>query len=532
LKSILSSKDPEFASLQTQKFSAIIFGTGPAGALVASKLAPTGRPILMVEAGGHNVDSAAEKYFSFREFGKAKKIPFGLSWQFGGTSNLWAGRCAPLESTDMSVRNGWPFDCSELAGHYQESAEILQLEPLKTFQKHAIPSSGNLEMDTLVQSQPSRTKKFQWNNPCFNSGDHIKALCRQHRNLIAVTDLRLLRLVQGSLLNTVGEAELGLPDGEKIFMKADNFILATGGIETPRVLMNSPTNSGHLGMESRQLGKNLVTHPKGAVATLTLRKSVRLNSPLFGDVSVGNAQARFGLGLSHREIETGDGLNHYVQFGPVFEKIGLSILETTQSVLQGTGRGSPNGFKPVKLGQTILIGLGRLWFNFLGKAGLFRSRAIKLSVRGFFDQNSSATNGVSLDRSLDFYGMPKAKINWELSDSDRKSIVDFLGKIARLISDHQIGTLDVHLKLKDENWKLNGIHSHFLGTARMGLDRKNSVTNEFGKLHDTENVFVVGSSLFPSSGYANPVMTICALSLRIGEHIANKIEMRDDEANT
>ena len=55
----------------------------------------------------------------------------------------------------------------------------------------------------------------------------------------------------------------------------------------------------------------------------------------------------------------------------------------------------------------------------------------------------------------------------------------------------------------------------------MGQDPKTSVTNSCGQTHDLANLFVAGSSLFPTSGAVNPTFTIHALTLRATEYIAN-----------
>src|SRR5207253_4991693 len=55
---------------------------------------------------------------------------------------------------------------------------------------------------------------------------------------------------------------------------------------------------------------------------------------------------------------------------------------------------------------------------------------------------------------------------------------------------------------------------HHMGTTRMHGDPRKGVTNEYGEVHGVHNLFVVGSSVFPTGGYANPTLTLLALSLR------------------
>jgi choline dehydrogenase-like flavoprotein len=55
---------------------------------------------------------------------------------------------------------------------------------------------------------------------------------------------------------------------------------------------------------------------------------------------------------------------------------------------------------------------------------------------------------------------------------------------------------------------------HVMGTTKMGLDGATSVVNGDGRAHDVSNLFIVGSSVFPTCGTANPTLTLAALALR------------------
>ena len=59
-----------------------------------------------------------------------------------------------------------------------------------------------------------------------------------------------------------------------------------------------------------------------------------------------------------------------------------------------------------------------------------------------------------------------------------------------------------------------------MGTTRMGTSQSNSVVDCNCQVHRYRNLFVAGSSLFPTGGYANPTLTIVALSLRLADRLA------------
>jgi len=60
---------------------------------------------------------------------------------------------------------------------------------------------------------------------------------------------------------------------------------------------------------------------------------------------------------------------------------------------------------------------------------------------------------------------------------------------------------------------------HHMGTTRMARDPKHGVVNEDCRVHGMENLFIGGSSVFPTVGHANPTLTIVALSLRLADHL-------------
>jgi len=60
---------------------------------------------------------------------------------------------------------------------------------------------------------------------------------------------------------------------------------------------------------------------------------------------------------------------------------------------------------------------------------------------------------------------------------------------------------------------------HHMGTTRMHAAPRHGVVDENCRVHGTANLFVTGSSVFPSGGYANPTLTIVALAARLGDHL-------------
>ena len=80
--------------------------------------------------------------------------------------------------------------------------------------------------------------------------------------------------------------------------------------------------------------------------------------------------------------------------------------------------------------------------------------------------------------------------------------------------------------LLDESpyWEELGIRYHNIGTTRMSDDPKTGVVDRNGRMHGIANLYVTGSSIFPTAGYANPTLTIVAFAVRLAEHLKAKSE--------
>ena len=386
-------------------------------------------------------------------------------------------------------------------------------------------SSSSKNWNSLINSFGWSVTRFQWSKPCFNAGSFLENLIKKYDNLSIFLNTRVLKFNQVDANANVSSVELAIGQEYRCELKARLYVLAAGGIETPRILLNSTDQEQKgLGNRSGALGRYFSTHPKANVGILHLSEPVRLNTPMFVDTKQNDLNLRFGLA---RKLETSDNpqsLNHYVQFSAKFEKLGANLLEHVRQSKVLNSRKRQRGVPARTLFggvrsriQLFAIVAGRVFFNVIGKIGILQRSASIVTLRGFFDQYPNADHSVRLCDATDQYGMRKAQVSWAFSSKDMESVREFLSDLKRDFEKSGIGNLVV--TLPDSGRRLTGIHSHFLGTARMGNNPKSSVANLDGRIHDCENLYLAGSSLFPSYGYANPVLTICAVSIRTAEKI-------------
>ena len=95
------------------------------------------------------------------------------------------------------------------------------------------------------------------------------------------------------------------------------------------------------------------------------------------------------------------------------------------------------------------------------------------------------------------------------------------GQIGELLIKKNLGRLIGEDFLFEDN--VNYISEsgwHHMGGTRMGNDEKNSVVDQNLKIHGSKNIYVIGSSVFPTGGHANPTFTIIQLTLRLKKHFS------------
>lgn len=134
-----------------------------------------------------------------------------------------------------------------------------------------------------------------------------------------------------------------------------------------------------------------------------------------------------------------------------------------------------------------------------------------------------------LHDSVDATGMPRLQLHWQLLPQDRESAAELVSALGRETARLRLGTVEPAAWLADPgvtwvNDPLVSVHPlggyHHMGTTRMADDPARGVTDGWGRVHGIANLFIAGSSLFPTSGWANPTLTILALGLRTADRIA------------
>ena len=127
-------------------------------------------------------------------------------------------------------------------------------------------------------------------------------------------------------------------------------------------------------------------------------------------------------------------------------------------------------------------------------------------------------NQVQLSTSTDALNIPHPKITFTPPDYSYRGLSQATKTMADMF--RLLGASEIDLGSDDKAYDGAG---HIMGTCRMGRDPKTSVVDAQCRTHDHRNVFIVGSSVFPTVGSPNPTLTIAALALRAAKDIAKQL---------
>jgi choline dehydrogenase-like flavoprotein len=136
------------------------------------------------------------------------------------------------------------------------------------------------------------------------------------------------------------------------------------------------------------------------------------------------------------------------------------------------------------------------------------------------EQAPNPDSRVVLDTRLDALGMPRARLDWRITDLESKTLLEFSQRVAREFARTGLGRIQLaggpDFSVRDLPGAARDIFHH-MGTARMSRNPRDGVTRPDQRCHDVDNLFITGPAVFPSGGIANPTFTALALTLRLAD---------------
>ncbi len=520
----------DLAAGAPDKFEAdvAIIGAGAAGITMARRLVAAGKAVILLESGGLDYEATTADLNAGRNVGEPyydldkARLRF-----FGGTTAIWGGRCAELDPIDLEQRrwvphSGWPFGIGELRPFYEAARELLGLPPSDPPGAQEVPLFEGLSNDELSVRCWLFDRQFDRFGLAAN-----RALVNDPRLrvLIHATVREIVPAQSGrgvERLDVIGRA------GQSAVVRAATYVLAAGGLENPRLLLasNSVLTAG-VGNEHDLGGRFFMEHPHGRGGSITgapawkmLRAFTkrRLRGVEYSRLLTPSPRVQEKLGILNSAMTIAS-RRPVGGRRPLMKRAYLHAKHKTAPTK--TGRGLWKLRRRVGRELKQFTGPVRPWWEYV------RGRSeLAISIRA--EQSPNPQSRVTLDQAADATGMPRIQLDWRLSNQDVDSaaaLVEIFAKQAQALG---LGEVKPAEWLRDpaRQWLFDDLISdhpiggyHHMGTTRMADDAKHGVTDGFGRVHGFDNLFIAGSSLFPTSGWANPTLTILALTLRTAEYI-------------
>jgi choline dehydrogenase-like flavoprotein len=324
-------------------------------------------------------------------------------------------------------------------------------------------------------------------------------------------------------------------NGKQFSVKAGHFILAMGGLENPRLLLLSDdVMSCGLGNQNDLVGRFFMEHPHLQSGVYYPSDPEILNHTKLYEIHEKDGISIMGkLTLAEEVLRK----NHLLNFTASLHFKSMLVLQETVKSFYQIKAEADNGmffFNAFKNARNLLRNLDCIAYAGLRKmVGGDKKKwyTHKKKFHGFelkvmSEQAPDPESRVMLDTERDRLGQRKIKLNWKVNSADLHSIRKSQQIIDRELRRSGLGRLEIELTGDEIPERFYG-GWHHMGTTRMHNDPKQGVVNEDGKVHGIDNLFVAGSSVFPTGGYANPTLTIVALSVRLADYLKqvyNKLE--------
>lgn len=478
----------------------VVVGSGIAGAEVATYLARHGQEVILLESGRKQFDRSIQALNDLIFLGKPHRkldpnayyhryLPPELRGvsrvrQFGGTSNVWTGKWKYLQPSDFDGRtwvnnSGWPIDFEDILEHYRSAAkdygfgdlEAEAMRPEIREFRDKIAAYG-LKMSSFYWEQtPTRT--------AIRFGDEMQ----RSQNLRVVLGATATELRLDASRQRVTEVVCRSLENKEIVVKGETIILATGALETARILLASDRQIPNgIGNTYDLVGRFYTDHPKHHTGSLKPGHLTRQYAHELQYAPKPRFCVCFALDDATQQEEKL--LEHVLYLKPIYEK--------TMDKLWRTLRGFPacqdgNGF------------------------------VANYRVKFVTEQVPHKASRVKLGKELDALGQRKLELDWCFTEQDRRSIARTVELLSDRFAAVGLGTFDFGDKPPHLDNMTDAAHQ--MGTTRMASNPQEGVVDINCRVFGTDNLYVASSAVFPTGPSYSPTFTILALARRLGQHL-------------
>ncbi len=497
-----------------------IVGAGAAGITLAREFAAAGFRVALLESGGMEIEAETQELYEGRDIGRPYLDLTACRLRYyGGTTNHWAGWCLPLDEIDFEEREGlprrgWPFPRSHLEPWYRRAQDICQIGPYDYTPPRWGVAPGKIPAPF---NGPNFCSKILQESPPTRFGPVYEAALRQAPRVTVYLNSNALGLDDGESDAAIQTLRVGTLSGNRFTVRARFYVAAAGGIENARLLLLSGRPDGNgIGNRHDLVGRCFMTH-------LEYRSGVIAVSDPHADFDFcrrleGKPSAVSFVGLTEESMRRLHLPNIRItwnyEFAPVVASVEASKRLATVS------------------GGHLLADLSKVVRDLDGLASYAFRKALfgegvpveALTLRCHSEQLPNPDSRVLLDTERDALGLRKVVVDWRVTAEDKRLVTAIHRLLGTEVGRTGFGRLRYDIADDNATWPedFRG-NEHHMGTTRMHVDPTQGVVDENCRVHGVANLYVAGSSVFPTGGAANPTLTIVALALRLADHLKERL---------
>jgi choline dehydrogenase-like flavoprotein len=512
-----------------------IVGAGAAGITLATMLDGYSLSVCLIESGDHSPDEPTQALYDLEISGYPVRENFmSRARYFGGTSNIWAGRSMKMTELDVSQRewipeSGWPITYAELERYYSSAEHMLRLPSFKRTETKILQHKISPAETRLLDNDDLTPTVSVWAKSPMRFGAAYKSQLRHSVNISVFLNANATQILlnpAGTRVDGIRVATLG---GKAFHVMARRFVLSCGGMENPRLLLVSrDVQKKGVGNQYDVVGRYFMDHPRAVFGRVKLQRPFRL--PALLGVPIRDGIAQLGIRLSDDVQKREALLNHYLTFERRWSDQSAmayqSFIHTMKILLRKGYSGSRFGLfgaKLTKIPELIYLLAPRelmphsLYRILKGMTDNIRKGVTELIVVNYCEQAPNPTSRLYLSNERDHLQMNRLILDWKVGDPETRSLLRLQELVNSSLKQNGIGYVYDNSEVVNKLQYTDA--SHHIGTTRMSDNPRKGVVDRNCRVHGVTNLFVAGSSVFPTSGYANPTLSIVALAIRLAEHL-------------
>jgi choline dehydrogenase-like flavoprotein len=548
------------AGPQTLRSEICIVGAGPAGIVLALELARQKRSVTLLESGTITHDARTQALGDAIIDDAQRHAPMHLAThrKLGGASALWGGRCVPLDAIDLARRDyvadaAWPIEFDELAKYYPAACDYAGCGRADFNSRSALPGRQPSIVPALPDGMVLSSTLERWSSPTdFSQRYRADLECSPHITLVLGATCTSVQFEQSRSATSALIARA--LSGGQLRVEADAYVLAAGGLETTRLLLNSDTvHAGGIGNHSGKLGRYYMGHISGKIAEVHFSTPPQLTISGFErDISGVYCRKRFTVSAAAQRQRAllncafwldNPRLNDAAHGNGI---LSFAYLALTAPVL--SRRLAPEAIRAAAVGgggaawphlRNVMLDLPSV-AGFVPSFG-YRRYVAKRRIPGFFlhsrnnvyalhyhaEHAPDSTSRVFLSDKTDALGLRRLHVDLRFSDQDVDSVIRSHALLDAHLREHRSGKITYKSDRYEESVRAQSSDGfHQMGTTRMAARSEHGVVDADCKLHGVNNLYVCSSAVFPTSGQANPTLTIMALAVRLAAHLRSRTALR------